>query len=499
MREWWTAQLDYVFCVYGLAFILLAVTCRCLSAQGDRRLPWSWLALFGGLHGLNEWLDMLAISLGNPSAFRWGRLIVMAVSFIPLFEFGRRGLQLQRSRFLGNWAILPLLVLAGCGGFAGTQGLEVSWRYFVGLPGGWLAGWLLIREASRAEARLRRYLQAAGVALLVYAFASGLFVPHAGFFPARWPSQDTFFAVTGLPVQIVRACCAITCTLSLYLAYLRTGQHQDRSQRLSPWIMSGAIAMLATAGWCITDRQGRAADRHIRDGLLYQATALAATIVPEQLEGLSFSPADRATPPYQRLRSQMVAYQPLTRCRGIWSSGLHNGVLAFGAESYLEPDPLASPVGTTYREPPREHLEVFQTGKGCTAGPYPDEYGTFVTAIAPVCDQRSGKVLMTVCLDLEAKVWTARINRARLVPILLALLLVMILVGGSLLLQHRGRASAAGHYRLRYAEAYIAGAFGAALTATAALAAHNAETQANNETFQQLARAQVGDITRECP
>ena len=52
----WAANLDYIFCIYGLSFILLAVICWGLSASRDHTCAWHWLGLFGLIHGINEWL-----------------------------------------------------------------------------------------------------------------------------------------------------------------------------------------------------------------------------------------------------------------------------------------------------------------------------------------------------------------------------------------------------------------------------------------------------------
>ena len=52
-------------------------------------LPWVWLVLFGLVHGLSEWLDMLALSLGDGAVFSAVRVGVMTVSFMFLLEFAR--------------------------------------------------------------------------------------------------------------------------------------------------------------------------------------------------------------------------------------------------------------------------------------------------------------------------------------------------------------------------------------------------------------------------
>jgi hypothetical protein len=48
-----------------LSFLLLAVMVHNLGHQTSDVMPWRWLAGFGLLHGANEWLDLLALSLGD--------------------------------------------------------------------------------------------------------------------------------------------------------------------------------------------------------------------------------------------------------------------------------------------------------------------------------------------------------------------------------------------------------------------------------------------------
>ena len=43
---------------------------------------WQWLAISGLIHGMSEWLDMLALAVPDSEAFKWARTGVMAVSFL---------------------------------------------------------------------------------------------------------------------------------------------------------------------------------------------------------------------------------------------------------------------------------------------------------------------------------------------------------------------------------------------------------------------------------
>ncbi len=77
-------QLDYIFFVYGLSFLLLAMAAGGCAVRRHSNFPWKWLAGFGLLHGVNEWLDMLVFGLGDSTWFGSLRLAAMTASFLLL-------------------------------------------------------------------------------------------------------------------------------------------------------------------------------------------------------------------------------------------------------------------------------------------------------------------------------------------------------------------------------------------------------------------------------
>ena len=83
MPDIFKSQLDYIFFIYGAAFLLLIPLCLFLRGRMDRKLAWAWLGWFGATHGLNEWLDLLALSLGSSLGFDLARLGLLAFSFLP--------------------------------------------------------------------------------------------------------------------------------------------------------------------------------------------------------------------------------------------------------------------------------------------------------------------------------------------------------------------------------------------------------------------------------
>src|SRR5580704_15404304 len=58
-------QLDFILFFYGLGFILLGCVCFAIARGGRQATPWAVLASFAFLHGVSEWLDLIALIVGD--------------------------------------------------------------------------------------------------------------------------------------------------------------------------------------------------------------------------------------------------------------------------------------------------------------------------------------------------------------------------------------------------------------------------------------------------
>jgi hypothetical protein len=194
MSEFFTVQMDYIYFVYGLAFILLAAICATMREDEPSHPPWIWLGLFGLCHGIHEWLEMLTLAgAGTPffTGIRLGVAILMMMSFIFLLEFGRASWRKLRGKGPGQWIIVALLACVITGSLAGLSGLNVATRYALGLTGGlWSAAALF--QASITKNCGRFALALSAVAMVAYAIATGAVVPEASFHPPLAISQTSF-------------------------------------------------------------------------------------------------------------------------------------------------------------------------------------------------------------------------------------------------------------------------------------------------------------------
>lgn len=247
--------MDVVFLVYGLAFLAMSLTIT-IRYDHDSKLVLSkcvgWLAAFGLVHGLLEWLDLWRVVRGSSFELLRFRSVVLWLSYLFLIEFGRRLVQaslLDREAVryalpLSGWLYLPLhlllwlMVSAYTGDNVNTV-TDIAIRYTLGFPGSLLAALGFFLFCSRkldlvTHERLHRIRQAcllAALACVAYAVLAGLIVPAADVFPARWLNQEGFLALFQVPVQLFRAACAVL--LSIAVAVLLKVFHYEVQESLN--------------------------------------------------------------------------------------------------------------------------------------------------------------------------------------------------------------------------------------------------------------------------
>lgn len=496
MHDWFMSQLDFIFFVYGLAFLLLAAICPKRSAgEGALQPAWRWLSVFGLIHGAGEWLDMLSMGFGHSPGFKFAGTVLMAASFVSLIEFSRRSLPKSSARVWGWWVYFPLLLPAVFAARADLEGFNAACRYALGLPGSLLASFVLWRASKSCEAKNGFGLGLAALAMLVYAPASGLVVPKAGFFPASWLNLDSFAAFAGFPVQLLRTLCALAAAAGLWLYARSLSPRAKQSIDLARWLFPVLLTACLCPGWMATEWRGRVAETHMRQEILDQAVRIAQAINPEPTGSGSFTEADKTTPALKRMQKQLAAYGRGIGVQSIYTFSFRNGSIVFGPES-IDSKGDSAPAALR-REALPQYREVFKTANPIIFGPYTNELGTFVSGLAPVFDPRSGEVLMGVGTDVRAELWQERVARARLAPILLNLFLVLILFAGISVLELRAARPIERQRRLRHAETALVAALGLFLTVVASLAAFEVENNNHRQDFNYLAEAGASIIKNE--
>jgi len=227
-----------IFFIYGLAFFSMGVALSLESLRAPRlaeRRVLRPLAVFGLLHGMHEWIEILLmqgvwLGVPFPEFIDWLRFALLVISFIPLIYFG---LLMLVDPERGNW--LPVAILIGMLGVYTIVLLVVIQvrpdlqlapadtlaRYFLEVPGGILAGLGLRKRARQVEAEGRvviaRRFRWAALGFGLYGLTQ-IFVGPVDLFPANIINGAVFVDLLGFPVQLVRAAMAVLITVNLIQA-----------------------------------------------------------------------------------------------------------------------------------------------------------------------------------------------------------------------------------------------------------------------------------------
>lgn len=261
-----------------------------------------------------------------------------------------------------------------------------------------------------------------------------------------------------------------------------------------------ALVITCALGVVAAIWSGKNTDSKLLLDLQASATCVARSIDPELIKKLAFSRDDMNRPEFLRLQRNLRDFASQLDVAGIYTQAIRDGKIVFGPESYAPGHPLASSPGDVYQLPTAENIAIFQSGTTLIQGPYTDEYGTFVSAFAPVLDPRTSQVLMVIGVDEEySNLELEKRFRCFLAVLSFGLLAALILLSHALLLW-RAKRSLQSQQQLRNLEAITAAILGTALTFLFAIAANEEELRAHRASFSQLAEAQfhrVADAFRD--
>lgn len=268
--------------------------------------------------------------------------------------------------------------------------------------------------------------------------------------------------------------------------------------RISLLILVTAMIVVVVLGVIFASYRSREVDRKIREDILIQTVEIARTINPDQVKKLTYTGSDYKLPEYRQIRSQMSAYGKLIRQRGIYSMALKGSNLVFGPENYPEGDSMGSgPPGTIYEQPSEADFRIFKDGKPVVTGPITDEYGTFISGMAPVFDPHTGKVLMVIGIDILAEDIQRSITRAQMMPVVGTVLVLLLLGSGSFLIGYRNRLPEKSKLKFRHIETFLTATVGILLTIAAVLALKESDTHENNYLFRIKSNSEIDAVRNE--
>ncbi len=272
--------LVFVYFVYGLAFFSMGLAVwleagRTSGFQNIRMLR--FLAGFGFLHGLHEWVEVFTIlhkagvvELGDPFLANVLDVGLLLGSFLLLLIFGTFMIFAERGGNGRNRTIFTVFALFVIWGVSTAIALsiyepcregcmdvaDVLGRYVLGIPGALLAAWALLQQQrsfqDRGMTRCAADIRWAALTLFLYGVVGQIFTKQTPLFPSTVINTDLFLQLFGFPVQILRAVMATLVTIFVIRA-LR-GFELERQQRL---VKANEERLAAQQAALVTQQQAR--------------------------------------------------------------------------------------------------------------------------------------------------------------------------------------------------------------------------------------------------
>ncbi len=440
MHIFFTEQMDFIQFLYGLSFIILASIVYLLS--NNAALKWKWFAMFAFLQGLGH----VAGILMNPLELGYPYLVVdltlSIISYFCLFEFGRSGLELEKGeKNAGKWVYAILFWMVAAGASKGIEGLETTSRYFMAFPGALLSAYIL-SMTRLTKLQGKKCLLTAATCIILLGISITAIPPKAGFPPANYLNEETFFSAMMFPVEAFNFLLVVILCACFSYFYWRcaTMPYVDiftGSKSNFKYYFPALFFIFILSGWIATQKEGMREDQRQKQNLLTLTRAIAASIDPGKILSLSGDRSDLEKNEYKELKRKLTEIANSQKnIRFIYLMGRKDGEVFFyvdtepdrkASEKNVLQEPLSEP-GKTYPKASRELKALFKNGKGFTEGPLPDEWGIFISGLVPIFAPDSKDVLAILGADVIAPDWNRYIASHRMAPILTTLMLCLLLI-----------------------------------------------------------------------
>ncbi|WP_028325550.1 PAS domain-containing hybrid sensor histidine kinase/response regulator [Desulfatirhabdium butyrativorans] len=172
----------------------------------------------------------------------------------------------------------------------------------------------------------------------------------------------------------------------------------------------------------------RRADIELRSDILLQARMIGRSINAERVQLLTGTNADEISPDYLRLKQQLAGVCSANpKFRFVYLMGRKaDGAVFFFVDSEPQGSKDESPAGQIHVEASADLRHVFDTGTGMVEGPVTDRWGTWITALVPLTDAGSGKLIAVLGMDIDAREWKWDVAEKSALPVALGWFCILI-------------------------------------------------------------------------
>jgi signal transduction histidine kinase len=195
--------------------------------------------------------------------------------------------------------------------------------------------------------------------------------------------------------------------------------------RIVPLALIGVVVAASIAYAILLGQQK---DSAIRQSLSLRSQTIAAALGDDHLAQLAGESSDSKLPAYSQLKARLATIKGANRdVRSIYIAGERSGRVFLYVDSETAASKDHSPAGTLYTKATPAFKAIFETGKPFVEGPVRDEFGTFISGLAPILKPNSNDVAAVIGVDISATTYWRDVGIATLAPLLTGLSLVVII------------------------------------------------------------------------
>jgi signal transduction histidine kinase len=206
---------------------------------------------------------------------------------------------------------------------------------------------------------------------------------------------------------------------------MRTSQTEKDIFGLFMWYVV-ALIISVSAGLAIF--AARQHTQNVRTMLAERSETVASALDSTDVAQLQGTSADKSSDVYKELKTKLASIKASnSNARGLYLTGERNDRLFFYVDSESPSSDYYSPPGEYYDDATAEFKGVFKTGRSVVEGPVKDDFGTFISGLAPIFDDSGKNVIAVVGIDVDASKYFQGIVIATLSPIFSGLSLLLLI------------------------------------------------------------------------
>ena len=176
---------------------------------------------------------------------------------------------------------------------------------------------------------------------------------------------------------------------------------------------AAVLIILALAGWFFAESMARYGELIERKNLITLASTAAASVEGDYVARLHGDSEDIGTATFDHVRADLKRVGGVPNVRFVYLMTERAGKWVFLADAEDPSSKDYSPPGQVYTADTTNFHKVLATGVPVIDGPSPDDWGVWVSGLAPILDPATGTPIAVFGMDISADGWLTTVNHYR--------------------------------------------------------------------------------------